>query len=35
MHGIDLKMDVQREPNAEGHRASVVMSDKFLPYQTY
>jgi cyanate lyase len=35
MSAIDFKMDMQREPNPNGDRVSIVMSGKFLPYKTY
>ncbi len=35
MSAIDFKMDLQREPNANGDRVNIVMSGKFLPYKTY
>ncbi|MBC7938358.1 MAG: cyanase [Chitinophagaceae bacterium] len=35
MSAIDFKMDLKREPNANGDRVSIVMSGKFLPYKTY
>lgn len=35
MSAIDFKMDLQREPNANGDRVSIAMSGKFLPYKTY
>ena len=35
MSAIDFKMDLKREPNANGDRVNIVMSGKFLPYKTY
>jgi cyanate lyase len=35
MSAIDFSMDIQREPNEKGDRVNVVLSGKFLPYQTY
>ena len=35
MSAIDFRMDLQREPNPNGDRVAIVMSGKFLPYQTY
>ena len=35
MSAIDFKMDLQREPNANGDRVNITMSGKFLPYKTY
>ena len=35
MSAIDFKMDLAREPNANGDRVNIVMSGKFLPYKTY
>ena len=35
MSAIDFKMDLTREPHANGDRVSIVMSGKFLPYKTY
>lgn len=35
MRAIDLKMDLQREPNPAGDRDSIAMSGKFRPYKTY
>ena len=35
MSAIDFKMDLTREPNANGDRVNIVMSGKFLSYKTY
>jgi cyanate lyase len=35
MSAIDFSMDIQREQNPKGDRVSVVLSGKFLPYQSY
>ncbi len=35
MSAIDFKMDLKREANPAGDRVSIVMSGKFLPYNTY
>ena len=35
MSAIDFKMDMTREPNANGDRVNIVMSGKFLSYKTY
>ena len=35
MSAIDFKMDLQREPHANGDRVNIVLSGKFLPYKTY
>lgn len=35
MSAIDFKMNLTREPNANGDRVNITMSGKFLPYKTY
>ena len=35
MSAIDFKMDLTREPNANGDRVNITMSGKFLPYKKY
>ena len=35
MSAIDFKMNLTREPNANGDRVNISMSGKFLPYKTY
>ena len=35
MSAIDFSMDIQRENNPNGDRVNVVLSGKFLPYQSY
>lgn len=35
MSAIDFKMDIQREHNPQGDRVNVVLSGKFLPYQSF
>lgn len=35
MSAIDFSMEITREPDPEGDRVNIVMSGKFLPYQTY
>ena len=35
MSAIDFKMDLTREPDPKGDRVRIVMSGKFLPYNTY
>ena len=35
MSAIDFSMDIQREPDPKGDRVHVVLSGKFLPYETY
>ena len=35
MSAIDFKMDLSREADPKGDRVQIVMSGKFLPYQTY
>ena len=35
MSAIDFSMDIQRESNPNGDRVNVVLSGKFLPYQSY
>lgn len=35
MSAIDFSMDITREPDPKGDRVNVVLSGKFLPYETY
>ena len=35
MSAIDFRMDLTREPHANGDRVNIAMSGKFLPYKTY
>jgi cyanate lyase len=35
MSAIDFSMDIAREPDPKGDRVHVVLSGKFLPYNTY
>jgi cyanate lyase len=35
MSAIDFTMDIQRAPDPKGDRVKLVMSGKFLPYETY
>lgn len=35
MSAIDFSMDIQREENPNGDRVKVVLSGKFLPYNSY
>lgn len=35
MSAIDFEMDLQREPDPKGDRVKIVMSGKFLPYNSY
>ena len=35
MSAIDFSMDITRQPDPKGDRVKVVLSGKFLPYNTY
>ena len=35
MSAIDFKMNLEREPNDAGDRVRIVLSGKFLPYESY
>ena len=35
MSAIDFSMDIQRENNPAGDRVNILLSGKFLPYQTF
>ena len=35
MSAIDFRMDLAREADPKGDRVQIVMSGKFLPYNTY
>lgn len=35
MSAIDFRMNLAREPNAQGDRVSITMSGKYLPYKAY
>ncbi len=35
MSAIDFRMNLAREPHAQGDRVSITMSGKYLPYKSY